>query len=296
MASNLSSTFFEDLLNFTFRGTGATHAGPPSRITSFVVFSGPLPPNLGSVGIIARSATIPIAENTWLAQTNGVTMLSNPLSFTASSSADLTFVRFLDNLSNPVIDLELATAPSAGFGKMTSLTVVAGQTYTIDDVRFSLGETSGVSFGQGVRNYFLGHLTNGSSAFNTPSGYLGAFSSVNVEGGAPNPADIVTVRAYTGSVPANADSPATGTLILSTPLTVTQELVTVAGTGFALNLPVADNALANGTPTYIRVTKPATASAPSIAFQATVGNGVILSPPTATSGQPLVLSALAVRL
>jgi hypothetical protein len=120
---------------------------------------------------------------------------------------------------------------------------------------------------------------------------MAAFSKISIVSGVYDRA--VTVEAWDGAIPSNSSATPTGVKLWSKAIT-SNDLFAVSGLSASIISNQTANAIASGTPTFIRVTKAAYDVIPATSLQAPVSaqNGALFANTTMVSGQSNTLTNL----
>lgn len=291
----LASLFSDSQLNsgdyiHQFKLCGGVMPANPTVLTGFTSYASLQPTDATSI---------------WLPPSDGVVSLSAPLTFTPSAAGAITFLRM--NVANGygVFDIPLGLSGTNASGVVSSLTASVGVPVSVTDLRIKLNTAGNLSVGSALANLFLSSIVN-SDYMGNPFFIASAASKWNPI--ANDFSKTVTVNVYDGSIPAKADDAATGTKLWTKSIS-SNNLFSVTGLGVSLAEGLTANALASGTPTYIRVVKAAYSgtlpqtgvphSWPATVFQLPIGpptNGCIMTPGVLVSGQSATITNMTVTL
>ncbi len=285
-----------NLINATFNQYGGSVT---TVVTHIGAFSGAMPSNpTVTAGVtMLHSSTVSLTGK-FQAPSDGVSLLVSPISFTPNSSGTLSFVRLYNNLV-PVADVSCGLVGSGDSAIASTLTIVSGTPFAITDLRVRLSTVGNVSVSPSVANHFLSYLLGTSSP--SYGAYLSAFNRFDATAGTYT--RTVTIDLYDGAIPSRADQTATGTKLWTKTLSNNGLFSTTSTLGLALDVAQTANAIANGVPTYCRVTKLGFTSSgvvyPTCVLQVPVSNassGCIVSDGTFTSGQSYTITNLTLTL
>lgn len=295
MAINLSGTFW----NYPI--LGAIDQNSSYNMTGFRLYKGTLPVSLasvlndsdclssGSLGGTVGTQNLPYSSNNmWSSPSSGVIILSaaQPIYIRGSglpASPIPGFIRFFRN-TEACLDIEVSNIRESKKASISSVAAVtASQVLALMDIRFKINVSGPLSF----NNAFAGAILKGLTVYpgqigNTNVGSYGLFAGFPYcqnDAGAPT-AVAITAEAYDGPVPASCNDEATGTKLWSKSYSSTTGANIWSANGNSLELvyTFTANAIASGTPTYVRITKSeyTTGSAryPRMVVQAPIGIGV----------------------
>lgn len=322
MAANLSGLFFYNALKTVFE-TG--YIGTP--ITNVALYKGALPssilqtpadtellstPSLGA----APGGTVNIPyETAWALPSSGVTMLSSALPLYIRSTGLPTspipgFLRFF-NSSTPYLDIEVSAIKENKKAQISSMSAVtAGQVLALSDIRFKLATSGPLSFNNSLASAILRCLTTTiyleKIISTSSSGYEFGYGSIQdpyVLGGGGFAAVPIIIEAYDGAIPASANDAPTGTKLWTQTYTDNNSISIwlISGNSLGLNYTFSANALASGTPTYLRIYKNQYNNppmfVPKMVIQAPVGVGdgyAQFTANTFTAGQEVSLNSFTI--
>lgn len=277
--------------NPTLAGNTVFNALSQPGVTGFnasnaQLFAGPRPadPTVTS-GITALSAVKALPVGTWLVASNGVAALAAPVAFTATATGTVSFVRFYyGSGTSPVLDVDVGVLASGEKAIVSTLSAVSGQTVNLTDLRFRVATSGDACVSPSVANEIVNTWANNPTATVSNSyGALAGFSKYNLDTGLYD--RTVTVEAWDGPIPANSSATPSGTKLWSKSISG-NELFGVSGLSAALMQNQTANAIASGTPTFVRATKAAYASIPATSMQAPFSalNGVQFANSAMVSG------------
>jgi hypothetical protein len=275
--------------------TAITEGLPSGQIGFAQLFAGARPgdPTITS-GITALSANRSLPPGTWLASSNGVSALANSIGFTATASGTVSFIRFYfyGNQAVAILDVDVGLVSSGAKAIVSTLTAVSGQTVNLTDMRFRVAAFGDTCVSPSVANEIV-NIWSHNEAVTVSNSYsnLAAFSKRNVVSGVYDRP--VTVEAWDGIIPANSSATPTGVKLWSKAIT-SNDLFAVSGLSASIISNQTANAIASGTPTFIRVTKAAYDVIPATSLQAPVSaqNGALFANTTMVSGQSNTLTNL----
>lgn len=279
MAARISGIFFQNALRSVLY---RDHTNNP--LSGFRLYRGTLPSALtdtlsdtnclsttGAGGISAGETTMP-STICWAIPSGGVTMLSSQVAVPIRASGLPAspvpgFLRFRMG-TETVMDIEVSGNKGNQVAQVSTVApVTAGQVMSIMDMRFKIATSGAVSFNNATASAILKQMTAQTSYIAIPAAggygyytglpYVAAFNpttAVTTYTAAP-----ITASAYDGPIPASANLQATGTKLWEKSYSSTSEMAqniwNVAGSGMELTHTFTANALADGTPTYIRILK-----------------------------------------
>lgn len=194
----------------------------------------------------------------------------------AANSGTVTTARFYgDDAATPIVDVPATVDGGNGGVILTSLTAVSGSPFSIDVLAIGMPSSLGtVSFNTALQNAMV-------DAFCFASENVAALTSA-------------TITAYTGTPPASANDSATGTALWTATTAAAGASYTVAAAGSTeLVADISEDAIADGTATYIRITKGA------YVVQATAGTSgtdAIFDSVTMTTGMPYSITDMTITM
>lgn len=316
MPITLNTAALAPLLAATFCANDSV--GYPSGIYQCRLFEGAQPANPNITGGVTP-LSLPFALNheLWSAPAAGVLTLADPfLEIPTNVTGTASFLR-LYAVGAPLMDIPVSTTPGDGVAVLSSLSAVSGSALHLTDLRIKLNTVGAMSVSPVVANYFLLALIGAPNPYMHESSghevpYLGALSagwreSSTLETLNDHP---TVLMAYAGDVPSSATDPiGSATLLWSHTGIPARDLVDPVGAGLALTATVTANAVATGTPSFLRVVRPAVdysfggyldgVVTPECVVQIPVGgaaSGCSFSPTSLTAGQPATLVQLTVSL
>lgn len=245
----------------------------------------PADPTITS-GITALSDVKSLPIGTWLVASNGVAALASAVGFAATATGTPSFIRFYyaGNAVAPILDVEVGLVSSGEKAIVSTLSAVSGQTVNLTDVRFRVATSGDTCVSPSVANEIVNTWANNINAtVHVGYGYLAGFSKFNIVTASYDRA--VTVEAWDGPIPSTSSATPTGTKLWTKSISG-NELFAVSGLSAALMQNQTANAIASGTPTFVRATKAAYSSIPATSMQAPVSplNGVQFANETMVSG------------
>lgn len=299
----------------------ANDAGYPGGIYRFQLFGGPQPshPTI-TAGIVPLSTSLyTLTHDRWSAPAAGVVTLADPIEIPINATGTATFLRIYGAYgSGNLMDIPVSTTPGDGVAVLSSLSAVSGSALHLTDLRIKLNTVGAMSVSPVVANYFLLALIGAPNPYMHESNghevpYLGALSAgwretSTLETLNDHP---TVLMAYAGDVPSSATDPiGSATLLWSRTGIPARDLVDPVGAGLALTATVTANAVATGTPSFLRVVRPSNdytsmggyldgVVTPECVVQIPVGgaaSGCSFSPTSLTAGQPATLVQLTVSL
>lgn len=203
-------------------------------IATVTIYSGSMPANPDTAPAGSALATVSMSAGRWGAASSGATQLGSPLAFTPTSSGTAGFIRF--SSSGMIMDLDITNPSGGGACILPSTSLTAGTPTYIQAMAWKIAATGSgsIKISTALRDRLIDMWT-GIAATGPDMGTGGAFNI------------------YTGSAPATADDPATGTLIWTGTLSGTTYNV-AAGAAASLSASVTANAVATNTAGYLRWT------------------------------------------
>lgn len=298
MAWNLNpNTVGVNYLGSIFTDGGYVGANYPVGLCK--VFSGTMPTSpTVTTGITALTGDTDCSLS-FYPPSDGVTILGSNIVFTATATGTASFIRFYDPYNTPVYDVSASTSASIDTAVLSTLSVTTGNQFTLTNLRLKMAVTGDVSVSPGVANDFLYKMIGYTPTY----GLSPKLFSNNDPAGSYLGTDQVTYSLYTGAIPTRADLAPTGTLVWTKTPTDACCFIQV-GLGISLLSNLSANAVASGTPTYLRVRRSALTlsgygTLPEAIIQvpvATTGSGCTLSASTFTSGQSYSITGLTLTL
>ncbi|MDO9571186.1 MAG: hypothetical protein Q7J58_17690 [Hydrogenophaga sp.] len=277
--------------NPTLAGNAVANALSPVGLTGYnasyaQLFSGarPADPTITS-GITALSAVKTLPVGTWLVASNGVAALAAPVGFTATATGTVSFVRFYyGSGTGPFLDVDVGLLASGEKAIVSTLSAVSGETVSLTDLRFRVATSGDTCVSPSVANEIINTWAkNISATVANGFGHLAGFSKYNLATASND--RTVTVEAWDGPIPANSTVTPAGTKLWSKSISG-NELFATSGMSAALITNQTANAIASGTPTFVRATKAAYDVIPATSMQAPVSalNGVQFAKAEMVSG------------
>jgi len=255
---------------------------PPSPVSTTLV-TGTSGNVLSGVGSTYGLTVFP--KSAWSIPSKGATMLIGNVALTTVTSIARvpTFVRLGTTAligTSFGIDASVDVVKGSGNFVIDRLDAVAGMTYSLKDARLKIRTTGAFSVNNTIANAILASLTGNASM---TSGYAGAFMLglpyVNKNDGTPQAAPIL-LEAFDGPVPLSANDESTGTKLWSKSIssTVGANIFSIINNAIALQGDTSAAIIANGIPTYVRITKAAATATLSAQPTLTYPKGVIQAP------------------
>lgn len=240
---------------------------------------------------IPSSPTVTIAAADWLDNASTIEFSSSNFSAVSGGRCDLVtpvtipirssqvnqvprFIRLQNNTASTTgfIDIDVNNVPGTSNAIISSISISTGNTVQITDMRFIIKPINGIKMTPALYNCILQRIIGfpaanigygGSLMFGWPKVINSAGSEVNA---------VLAISAYDGVPPESSEDAATGTLLWK------RTIPTTEGSMFSMLAPFnilsnkihTSNALATGTPTYIRVVKNAITSSPFVYPQLTL--------------------------
>ncbi|MGE0383408.1 MAG: hypothetical protein AB7N65_24845 [Vicinamibacterales bacterium] len=228
--------------------------------------SQPADPSVAPSGTLL--ATITVAANAWGAPSAGIAVLANPIAGSGSANGTAAFARISDSAGNACIDTPVSLAGGGGGVILDNLSITNGGAIQITNMSVKAPASLGtIKLNMDLRNQLVTQWTDTAGA-----------SQLGVSG---------TISIYTGSQPAGADAPATGTKLVDIPTGGTSPWNTAVGGAASLASNLAANAVATGTAGYVRWTKGAYTLDGSVGTSAT---DFIIDSTSITNGNPVTLT------
>jgi hypothetical protein len=245
----------------------------PVMSAQFFAGARPADPTI-STGITALSAVKTIASGTWMVSSNGVAALASHIGFPVTANGSLSFIRFYTATNQPILDVDVGLVASGEKAIVSTLTATSGQVINLQDMRFRVATSGDTCVSPSVANEIVNTWANNLNATVSYSfSSLSGFSKHNPEVG--DYTKTVTVEAWDGPIPANSTATPAGVKLWSKSITG-DNLFQVSGMAAALMQNQTANAIASGTPTFVRAVKAAYSTIPATSMQAPVSalNGV----------------------
>ena len=200
----------------------------------------------------------PVLASAMSAAGGGISQLASPRGASASSSVgSLTFARLINSNGVGVIDTPISLSGGGGGIIADSLSSTAGVALNFTAFSIKMPKTNGgtLFLSQSLVDRLVDNLTN----VNTVQPGFG----INTTGGS-------VINVYSGAAPADADAPATGTLLFTFTIGSVNVFATAVGGSAALNGPLTSAAAAaSGTASYARWVK--TNGSSTFTIQGSVG-------------------------
>lgn len=246
----------------------------------------------------------------WSVPSEGVTILASAISGLIKSTglpagAAISFVRLFSNSSSvPIFDIPVDIAKGADNAVLSKISgIVANEQIALKDIRMKIVTKGDFSFNNALASAILRHIVGNA---NTLIGYYGALmfgQGYVYDTGAGTIASPLIMDIYDGTIiPESANMEPTGTLLwrkqISDGSGAQPNIFSISGTSVTLSSSQSANAIATGTPKYLRVykngvTTPGGLNYPKLVLQIPIGNGVgfaSIDRTTVTSGQSVSLN------
>jgi len=266
------------------------YASPPGYyVTNCALFAGTQPANPTITSGITQlhSALVSLPGGTWFPPSNGVSALASPIGITANTTGTASFLRLYgDSAGIPLFDVPVGLPGSGSPAIMPSLNATSGASLQVSDLRFHVAASGALCFSPNVSNNIVGQISANQATWTGGA----AFSKYNIDSGLYD--RTVTLEAWDGPIPTDPYATPTGTKLWTKAL-AGDNLFAVSGMGMSLLSNQTANAIASGTPTFVRATKAAYSTYPQSVLQAPIGgptNGVMFSAETFTSGASVTMT------
>lgn len=252
----------------TLTGKASTNTNKLTNGASILIYSGtqPADPSVSPGG--TQLANVSTPSGAWGAASAGIATLAAAINGTGGSTGTASFARIRDDASGACIDVACGLAGSGAGCILSTLSIVSGVGFTINNLSIKMPETLGtLKLNFDCRNKMIDIWTTAVGAL-----------SMGVSG---------TISVYTGSAPATADAAATGTKLVDLPTSGTCPWNSASGAASALGSNLVANAVASGTGGYARWTKG------TYTIDGSVGTSAadfLLDSLTITNGNPVTLT------
>lgn len=296
MSITVSPTVLEKMLEAVFSGINDDNVAPLT-VDGFAVFSGTRPPTVDTLaGVTDLTGVYTLPAGSFSPISNNTAVLTTPVVFTPSFDGIPSFIRFY-NANTPVFDIDIGGTPGVGIATIDSTPLVTATENYITNIGFVFGNNANLQVSGAIAAYFLERFTNPITPVVYDSFKLAAASTLNPDTGSFD--RTLSVIAYNGTMPAG-DVPVVHdgvNMIQMWEVTLTPEnLFTIGGNSMSLTQALTAIAYAEGTPTFVAITKAGFTGTlnnfPDCSIYVKVGDAVVFNPPTFVNTENATLTSL----
>lgn len=246
-----------------------------------------------AANILDNGSSIVLNHTKFTAVNNGRCDLISPITIPIKSSQTNqvpTCIRWVSAVAatTSLMDIDVNNVAGTSNALINTMSISTGNTVQITDLRLILKLNNGLSMSPVLLNALLETFTG----YPSTRGYVGALlmgCSWVLDSSGYQITTPLAIEAWSGTVPATSEIAPTGTLLWKKTISFEENCIFTPGPNilFVKNLYAA-NAIANGTPTFIRIVKDAVDYSPytypKMVIQLPVSSAVSFNNPTMATG------------